>query len=150
MDPRRAASSALSYGPVTAHDNEAKANLLNEYFVSCFNTATIAITRSFLPNVTDDELTAYDCTPEEAAILLKGIKSHTATGPDEISSWMLYNFPVELSSSVSSLFNLSIRTRRLPAEWKLSHTLPIPKLTTNHDVGSFRPISLLSLLSINA
>ena len=75
-----------SYGPVTAYDNEAKANLLNEYFVSCFNTATTPTTRSFLPNVTDDDMTAYDCTPEEAAILLKGIKSHTASGPDEISS----------------------------------------------------------------
>ena len=113
------------------------ANLLNEYFVSCFNTATIPVTRSFLPNATGDELTAYDCTLEEAAILLKRIKSHTATGPDEISSWMLRNFPVELSSSVSSLFNLSIRTGRLPAEWKLSHIVPIPKSTTNHDVGSF-------------
>lgn len=78
-------------------------------------------------------MTAYDCTLEEAAILLKGIKSHTATGPDEI----FRNFPVELSSSVSSLFNLSTRTGRLPAEWKLSHIVPIPKSTTNHDVGSF-------------
>ena len=66
---------------------------------------------------------------------------------DEISSWMLRNFSVELSSSVSSLFNLSIRNGRLPVECKLYHNIvPIPKSTTNHDVGSFRPISLLSLM----
>ena len=60
---------------------------------------------------------------------------------------MLHNFSDVLSSSVSSLFNLSIRSGRLPAEWKLSHIVPIPKSTTNHDVASFQPISLLSLLS---
>ena len=53
VNPRKVAPSALSHGSVTAYDNEAKANLLNEYVASCFNTATVPTTRSFFPDVTD-------------------------------------------------------------------------------------------------
>lgn len=92
-------------------------------------------------------LNRYDCTNQETEILLRGIKPHSATGPDGVTSWMLRSFAKDIAPSVSSLFNLSIRVGRIPTDRKLSHVVPIPKGSSCHDVQSFRPISLLSILS---
>ena len=95
----------------------------------------------------EDALNRYDCTDQEAEVLLRSIKPHSATGPDGVTSWMLCSFSEGIAPSVSSLFNLSIRNGRIPSDWKLSHVVPIPKESSCHSVQSFRPISLLSILS---
>ena len=146
VNPRKSISGDLSYGTVTVHDDQAKSNLLNEYFSSCFNHACVP-SHSQAPVALDEDMLRFDCTPGEAEMLLRGIKSHTATGPDEISSWMLRTFSNEFSSSISSLFKLSIGSGRLPVDWKLANIVPIPKVPSSQDVRSFRPISLLSILS---
>ena len=72
------------------------------------------------------------------------VKCGTATGPDGITAWMLRTFSESVSPSISSLFNLSIRTGKLPSNWKLSNVVPIPKETSLcHDVRSFRPMSII-------
>ena len=95
----------------------------------------------------EDALNRYDCTDQEAEVLLRSIKPHSATGPDGVTSWMLCSFSEGIAPSVSSLFNLSIRNGRIPSDWKLSHVVPIPKESSCHSVQSFQPISLLSILS---
>ena len=49
--------------------------------------------------------------------------------------------------SIASLYNLSLRSGSLPAEWKRSNIVPVPKESSKSDVRSFRPISLLPLIS---
>ena len=78
---------------------------------------------------------------------MRSIKPHSATGPDGVTSWMLCSFSEDIAPSVSSLLNLSIRNGQIPSDWKLSHVVPIPKESSCHSVQSFRPISLLSILS---
>ena len=64
------------------------------------------------------------------------------------SNRMLRTFSEGVSPSISSLFNLSIRTGKLPLDWKLSNVVPIPKETSLcYDVRFFRPIPLLSIIS---
>ena len=60
---------------------------------------------------------------------------------------MLQTLAEEVAPSVASLFNLSIKTGKIPADWKLSNTVPIPKDSSKHDVRSYRPISLLPIIS---
>ena len=62
-------------------------------------------------------LESLDLTHQEVQNLLLRTKQHSATGPDGISAWMLKTFAVEITPSLASLFNLSIRTGQLPAEW---------------------------------
>ena len=50
-------------------------------------------------------------------------------------------------ASIASLFNLSISCGKLPAKWKLSHIVPIPKVSSRQDVRFYRPISLLPTIS---
>ena len=77
-------------------------------------------------------------------ILLKNVKNHSSTGPDGITVWMRQTFAEEVAPSVASLFNLFIK---IPADWKLSNIVPIPKDSSKHDVRSYKPISLLSIIS---
>ena len=72
---------------------------------------------------------------------------HSASGPDGISTWMLRTFADSGSPSIASLFNLSINCGKLPAKWKLSYIVPIPKESSRQDVRFYRPISLLPNIS---
>ena len=88
-----------------------------------------------------------DCTVDEVVDLLKRTKVHSALGPDGVSAWMLHTFAAKLAPSIASLFNLSMKTGKLPDEWKLANVLPIPKNSHIQDLQSYRPISLLSIIS---
>ena len=77
---------------------------------------------------------------------IRQIKTHSAPGPDGITAWMLTNFAQSIAPSLSSIFNLSIAIGGLPADWKLSNIIPIPKSSARDDVRFFRPISLLPIV----
>ena len=76
----------------------------------------------------------FDCTPEEVALYLSQMKIHSAPGPDGITAWMLTNFAEDIAPSIASIFNLSIASGRLPADWKLSNIIPIPKCSGRNNV----------------
>ena len=79
---------------------------------------------------------------------LKNLKTHTATGADGITSWMLKSFAAEIAPSIASLFNLSISSGKVPAAWKCSNIVPIPKDNSKaNNVHFYRPISLLPIIS---
>ena len=48
---------------------------------------------------------------------------------------------------VTSLLNLSLRSGRIPTEWKESSVVPIPKTSSATSPNNYRPISLLSIPS---
>ena len=140
-------SNALHNGSSTATSDSDKANMLNEFFASCFNPAFVPPSYSHpkaLDNISPD---SYDMVSNEVANLLKKTKLHSASGPDGISTWMLRTFADSVSPSITSLFNLSIHCGKLPAEWKLSHIVLIPKESSKQDVRFYRPISLLPTIS---
>ena len=56
---------------------------------------------------------------------------------------MLSTF-ADISSSLASLYNLSIYRGQIPTDWNV---VPIPKESNKNDVRFFRPISLLSVVS---
>ena len=140
-------SKSLCNGTITATTDSDKAHILNEFFASCFNL--IEPPPSYSVPLPQDlsSFDFFDVDASEIACLLRNLKVHTASGPDGISSWMLKTFADTLSPSIASLFNLSIKSGKLPIEWKLSHIVPIPKESSKQDVRSYRPISLLPIIS---
>ena len=114
--------------------------MLNNFFASCFNQTFVPIFyQTPSPSACRSELDGFDCIPEEVCICLKNIKNHSSAGSDGITVWMLQMFAEEVAPSVASLFNL--KTGKIPADWKLSNIVPIPKDSSKHDVRSYRPIS---------
>ena len=75
----------------TASTSTQKANLLNKFFSSCFSTSP---NPPVLDSPTESTpcLSNISCTQEEVQKLLASQKLNTASGPDGISSHMLYTW----------------------------------------------------------
>ena len=65
-----------------------------------------------------------------------------------MSGRMLKGTSHSIALVIMKLFNLSIKTGKIPQKWKISFTVPIPKSQTNtDDPCNYRPISLLPVVS---
>ena len=103
-----------------------KANVLNQYFSSCFNNITTPLSPSTHPP--DNTFSPdYLCNPEDICNLISCLPIDTAPGPDGISSIMLHNTASSISLPLSLIFNSSISSGTFPTDWKNSFVVPIPK-----------------------
>ncbi len=137
----------LSQSWVDVTDDKGKANLLNSFFATCFNTSHPPLSAD---NPTDFRSECPDellCTIEEVEHLLLNLDVSKASGPDGISATMLKRVATSIAPSITTLFNLSIRSAQVPTEWKKSLVVPIPKSSEHTSPSNYRPISLLSILS---
>ena len=139
----------LSSGSTVAESSIEKANLLNEFFVSCFNTSTppLDADNSFLspvcPDLFPDDLL---CTEEDVFDLLVSLNVTKSSGPDNISPHMLKFTAGAIAPGLTLLFNKSLKSGVVPKEWKIARITPVPKVSSPKTPDNFRPISLLSLL----
>ena len=122
------------------------------FFSTCFNRSHPPLNAfPFDPSPSSDDDSSLDeiyCTVSEVEQLLCGLEVSKACGSDKISAQMLKHTAISIASSVTKLFNLSIRLGRIPDDWKESMIAPIPKSATkSSDPGNFRPISLTCILS---
>ena len=131
--------------PVTSPSD--KANVLNQYFFSCFNNLTTPLSPSTHPP--DNTFSPdYLCNPEDICNLISCIPIDTTPGPDSISSIMLHNTASSISLPLSLIFNSSISSGTFPTDWKNSFVVPILKSKSpSSSPSDCCPISLLSLVS---
>ena len=80
-------------------------------------------------------------------LVMKAIRScrnSKASGPDKLSIFHLKHLGPRAIKYITTLFNLSATTCRIPAIWKSSLIIPIPKPSKDTSQGtSCRPISLI-------
>ena len=86
-------------------------------------------------------------SPNEVRVGLLSLDTSKACGPDNIPATLLKYCAPYISSSLCNLFNKSLKLGRMPAAWKISNIVPIPKSGPIKDVTNFRPISLLCIVS---
>ena len=84
---------------------------------------------------------------DQLLVLLKQIKVHKSSGLDNISSMVLKDALMILSSQILYIINMSIRTNRFPDSWKRGTVIPLPKVNNPTKVGDLRPITLLPIPS---
>ena len=127
-----------------------KANMLNSFFSKCFNQST----RPLSDNDCDQLRSSCDVCPDEllcdeSAIcgMLESLDVSKSNGPDGVSSRMLKSTAAHIAPSITKLFNQSIKSGRIPSEWKSSFVVPISKGGDIHNPGNYRPISLLPVIS---
>ena len=75
---------------------------------------------------------------------IKSCRNSKAFGPDKLSIFHLKHLGPRAIEYITTLFNLSATTCRIPAIWKSSLIIPIPKPGKDTSQGtSYRPISLI-------
>ena len=133
-------------GTIAETDYE-KADMLNNFFSSCFNTAVPPLclhhdSASHLP-CPDDLL----CTSEQMLSYIQSLDSDKASGCDGISTKMLKGTARSVAEPLTKLFNKSICLGHFPNSWKISSVVPIPKTSQIKEASNYRPISLLPVVS---
>ena len=70
-----------------------------------------------------------------------------ATGPDGIASRLLKETAWQIAPSLTQMFNKSLSCGEIPDKWKLANIVPVHKKGEKSQVESYKPISLLSIIS---
>lgn len=84
----------------------------------------------------------------EVANEIKYLNCRKAPGYDLITATVLKRLPKKGKVAITQIFNAIFRIQYVPVQWKFSQIITILKPgKPNHDVKSYRPISLLPLLS---
>lgn len=154
MPNRERIPHTLTNAIITADSPTGKANLFNSYFCSCFTIPSSHTSTPTLstPMCSHPDLSTIECTQAEVEKLLCSLRVKTSTGPDGISSHMLRNTAVSISS-LHKLFNLFLSTGHFPTDWKISNITPVFKSGAKTqfltiDPFLFYPYLPISLLSI--
>ena len=83
----------------------------------------------------------------EVANCLATLDTSKACGPDNIPPRLLKECSNQIAPSLCALFNPSLRTGRIPSEWKKTYVTPVHKKDSMEPAENYRPISLLCILS---
>ena len=78
---------------------------------------------------------------------LKKLQRKKATGTDGLPACMIKDVASVISSPLSYIVNLSLKTGTIPAEWKEARVTPIYKSGPKNLFDNYRPISVLSVMS---
>ena len=111
----------------SAKTSVAKAEMLNSFFGSCFNTSTPPLSTNDVANLVSNSSEDLLCSPSEILGLINTLDAQKASGPDGISVKMLKATAVSIAPSIAKLFNISIHLARFPQSWKISSIVPVLK-----------------------
>ena len=78
---------------------------------------------------------------------LKNLNSSKSTGLDEIPARFLKDAAVFLKLPITFIINMSISENYVPDNMKIARVKPLFKKNSNLDVGNYRPVSILSIVS---
>ena len=78
--------------------------------------------------------------------LLRNIKPHKATGPDNIQARYLKELALELTPAITFLFQTSLEQGKLPNDWLQAHIVPVFKKGDKNTASNYRLVSLTSIL----
>lgn len=125
-------------------DTKAKAEILVDQFKSVFTRDSNApMPHLDTPNRPD----AADIKVDTAGIckLLKKINPAKASGPDQIPNAVLQKCAETLAPALRDVFQRSLDTGDLPADWRKANVSCAFKKGDKHQAENYRPISLTSV-----
>ena len=106
--------------------NYSKSHLLHKYFASVFNEDT-SDSLPELPNSPYSDISRISVTLNGVINLLQNLKEFKAYGLDKIPNRLLKEYAVEVTSSLTLLFQASINQSVVPTEWKHALVPPVFK-----------------------
>ena len=137
-----------------------RASIFNTYFQSMFthdclvtdlDPDTYGHNVIFSDNTTEtqvlEQLSEIHLSVKEVESCLNSIDITKASGHDCIPGQLLKLTAAEIASSLTRLFNLSLKLGEMPVSWKQANINPIHKKGDSYLVENYRPISLLCIVS---
>jgi len=124
-------------------DNQDKAELLNNYFVSmCTNDNGILppLVARTVAEVTTLDLVVF--SSDQIRIKLKKLKAKISSGPDGLPPIVFKNLANYISSPLAKIYNLLMLKETIPNLWKQANVTPIFKKGSSASPKNYRPISL--------
>ena len=137
----------ITEGNKVYSDSESKANLFNTHFTS---KSKLPLEVPALPEfhyLTNARLDLVSVEIEETEKILNNLDTSKANGPDNISNRILKTVSSSISSVLTKLCNMSLRSGVFPDHWKEAHVTPVFKKNDKQNKNNYRPISLLSNLA---
>ncbi|KAK4814671.1 hypothetical protein QYF61_024978 [Mycteria americana] len=135
-------------GGNTVTKDEEKAQVLNAFFASVFNSRANCSLGTQPPESEDrdrDQNGAPIIQGEMVNNLLHHLDIHKSMGPDEIHPRVLKELAGELTKPLSIIYQQSWLTGEVPADWRLANVTPIFKKGWKEDPGNYRPVILTSV-----
>ena len=160
-------SPPLQNGNGLATDTTEKADIHNQQFQSVFTTkAPLSLSRlckTQIQDMADCGTLRHDAVPEgiltsnpkmeEFTIscigilkLLQNLKPFKAAGPDKLKPFLLRELREEIAPIIQIIFERSLQTGKLPADWCKAQVTPIFKKGNKSSAANYRPISLTCIL----
>ncbi|KAK4831229.1 hypothetical protein QYF61_016327 [Mycteria americana] len=135
-------------GGNTVTKDEEKAEIVNSFFASVFNSR-VNCSLGTQPPESEDRVGDQNGAPiiqgEMVSDLLHHLDIHKSMGPDEVHPRVLKELADVLTKPLSIIYQQSWLTGEVPADWRLANVTPIFKKGRKEDPGNYRPVSLTSV-----
>ena len=143
---------------VNLTDKCAMLNYFNEHFITAGHLFD-RFNSDLKSTVLTDEPPVVSCLPvdcsfhfnpvsiSEVRSALKRLDSKKTAGPDSLDPFFLKLAADSIAEPLTSIFNLSLSTNKLPKVWKSAFVLPLLKGGESSIVNNYRPISKLCILA---
>ena len=118
--------------------------LLNTSFQSVFTRETEFVEPEAMNEV--PKMGEIKVEVEEIEKYLRDLDCRKATGPDEVSGWVLKECREHLVVPIHHIIASSISTGEVPEEWKRANIVPLFKSGCKEDPLNYRPVSLTSIV----
>ena len=129
------------------------ANHLNQHFTQigpnlASTVPSVSVDpKEYLKNKVNSSFVIKEIAPSKVKKLLEKVDISKATGLDNISNRILRIAALVIYQHLTDLFNLSIKRRVFPTDWKKAKVSPIYKSGERNDPNNYRPISFLPAIA---
>ena len=129
------------------------AESLDDFFIHVGSTLEKKIPKSnktftsYLGNANNNSIFLKPCDNTELLLIVNGMNSPKACGPNSFQTNLLVEFANELINSLVSIINMSLKEGVFPSLNKVSTVCPVHKKDEMTKCANYRPISLLSNIS---
>ena len=130
-----------------ATTNEGKASVLNEHFSTIGEKLSAEIPNTVKALLIEDhvypptfELHLFD--NEDMILAIKRLSNSKLSAFDGITSYMVKSCQTEIAPILTSMYNLSLKTRTFRKPWKKSKVTSLHKGGQTNNCNNYRPISI--------